>query len=120
MTLKSEYSQSLPKGFRGAGVSAGLKSSGAKDLALIVNDGPDYFASAVFTTNQVVAAPVIWSRQVLKDNQVSAVLLNSGGANAATGADGFADTHKSAEQVASLLSISSSDVAICSTGLIGV
>jgi len=120
MTLKNEYSQSLPKGFRGAGVSAGLKSSGAKDLALIVNDGPDYFASAVFTTNQVVAAPVIWSRQVLKDNQVSAVLLNSGGANAATGADGFADTHKSAEQVASLLSISSSDVAICSTGLIGV
>jgi len=120
MTLKNEYSQSLPKGFRGAGVSAGLKSSGAKDLALIVNDGPDYFASAVFTTNQVVAAPVIWSRQVLKDNQVSAVLLNSGGANAATGADGFADTHRSAEQVASLLSISSSDVAICSTGLIGV
>ena len=120
MTLKSEYSQSLPKGFRGSGVSAGLKSSGAKDLALIVNDGPDNFASAVFTTNQVVAAPVIWSRQVLKDNQVSAVLLNSGGANAATGADGFADTHKSAEEVASLLSISSSDVAICSTGLIGV
>ena len=120
MTLKNEYSQNLPKGFRGAGVSAGLKSSGAKDLALIVNDGPDYFASAVFTTNQVVAAPVIWSRQVLKDNQVSAVLLNSGGANAATGADGFADTHKSAEEVASLLSISSSDVAICSTGLIGV
>jgi glutamate N-acetyltransferase / amino-acid N-acetyltransferase len=120
MTLKNEYSQNLPKGFRGAGVSAGLKSSGAKDLALIVNDGPDYFASAVFTTNQVVAAPVIWSRQVLKDNEVSAVLLNSGGANAATGADGFADTHKSAEEVASLLSISSSDVAICSTGLIGV
>ena len=120
MTLKSEYSQSLPKGFRGSGVSAGLKSSGAKDLALIVNDGPDNFGSAVFTTNQVVAAPVIWSRQVLKDNQVSAVLLNSGGANAATGPDGFADTHKSAEQVASLLSISSSDVAICSTGLIGV
>ncbi|KRO28012.1 MAG: hypothetical protein ABR60_01620 [Actinobacteria bacterium BACL2 MAG-120802-bin41] len=88
MTLKNEYSQNLPKGFRGAGVSAGLKSSGAKDLALIVNDGPDYFASAVFTTNQVVAAPVIWSRQVLKDNEVSAVLLNSGGANAATGADG--------------------------------
>ncbi|MFY8002234.1 MAG: bifunctional ornithine acetyltransferase/N-acetylglutamate synthase, partial [Candidatus Nanopelagicaceae bacterium] len=110
MTLKSEYSQSLPKGFRGSGVSAGLKSSGAKDLALIVNDGPGNFASAVFTTNQVVAAPVIWSRQVLKDNQVSAVLLNSGGANAATGPDGFADTHKSAEEVASLLSISSSDV----------
>ncbi|NBQ01518.1 MAG: bifunctional glutamate N-acetyltransferase/amino-acid acetyltransferase ArgJ, partial [Actinobacteria bacterium] len=120
MTLKSAYSQSLPKGFRGSGVSAGLKGSGAKDLALIVNDGPDNFASAVFTTNQVVAAPVIWSRQVLKDNQVSAVLLNSGGANAATGPDGFADTHKSAEGVASLLSISSSDVAICSTGLIGV
>jgi glutamate N-acetyltransferase/amino-acid N-acetyltransferase len=120
MTLKSEYSQSLPKGFRGSGVSAGLKSSGAMDVALIVNDGPEFFASAVFTSNQVLAAPVIWSQQVVKDNQVCAVLLNSGGANAATGPDGFADTHKSAEQVASLLSISSSDVAICSTGLIGV
>ena len=75
---------SLPKGFRAAGVIAGLKKSGTRDLALIVNDGPQLFGSAVFTTNQIVAAPVIWSRQVVRDNQVKAVLLNSGGANACT------------------------------------
>ena len=110
----------LPQGFRGAGISAGIKSSGARDLALIVNDGPQLFGTAVFTSNQVVAAPVLWSRQVVKDHTVSAVLLNSGGANACTGPEGFADTHASAEKVAEVLKISSSDVAICSTGLIGV
>ena len=111
---------SFPKGFRGSGISAGLKSSGKKDLALIVNDGPDLVASAVFTSNQVVAAPVIWTREVIKDNEMAAVLLNSGGANACTGPEGFADTHKSAELVATKLGISASDVGICSTGLIGV
>ena len=110
---------SLPKGFRAAGVIAGLKKSGTKDLALIVNDGPQLFGSAVFTTNQIVAAPVIWSRQVVKDNQVKAVLLNSGGANACTGPGGFADTHASAEKVADLLHDSAGDVVVCSTGLIG-
>jgi glutamate N-acetyltransferase/amino-acid N-acetyltransferase len=110
----------FPKGFRGAGIAAGLKSSGAKDLALIVNDGPEKFGTAVFTTNQIVAAPVIWTSQVVKDNEVSAVLLNSGGANACTGPAGFADTHTSAEEVAAKLQISAGDVAICSTGLIGV
>lgn len=111
---------SFPKGFRGSGISAGLKSSGKKDLALIVNDGPDLVASAVFTSNQVVAAPVIWTREVIKDNEMAAVLLNSGGANACTGPEGFADTHKSADLVATKLGISASDVGICSTGLIGV
>ena len=111
---------SFPRGFRGCGVAAGLKSSGKKDLALIVNDGPDLVASAVFTSNQVVAAPVIWTREVMKDNEMAAVLLNSGGANACTGPEGFADTHKSAELVATKLGISASDVGICSTGLIGV
>jgi glutamate N-acetyltransferase/amino-acid N-acetyltransferase len=111
---------SLPQGFRGAGIAAGIKSSGQKDLTLIVNDGPQLFGTAVFTTNQVVAAPVIWTRQVIKDQRVSAVLLNSGGANACTGPDGFADTHRSAEKVAEVLEISSSDIAICSTGLIGM
>ncbi len=110
---------SLPKGFRAAGVIAGLKKSGTRDLALIVNDGPQLFGSAVFTTNQIVAAPVIWSRQVVKDNQVKAVLLNSGGANACTGPGGFADTHASAEKVADLLHDSAGDVVVCSTGLIG-
>lgn len=110
---------SLPKGFRAAGVVAGLKKSGKKDLALVVNDGPQLFGSAVFTTNQIVAAPVIWSREVVKDNQVKAVLLNSGGANACTGPEGFADTHASAERVAELISDSAGDVVICSTGLIG-
>lgn len=111
---------SFPRGFRGCGVAAGIKSSAKRDLALIVNDGPDLVASAVFTSNQVVAAPVIWTREVMKDNEMAAVLLNSGGANACTGPEGFADTHKSAELVATKLGISASDVGICSTGLIGV
>ena len=110
----------FPHGFRGAGVVAGLKSTGAKDLALIVNEGPQYFGTAVFTTNQVIAAPVIWSQQVVRDTEIRAVLLNSGGANACTGPEGFADTHVSAEKVGSSLNISAGDVAICSTGLIGV
>lgn len=110
----------LPKGFRGAGLAAGLKSNGSKDLALIVNDGPQNFGTAVFTSNQIVAAPVIWSRQVVKDSNVSAVVLNSGGANACTGPEGFADTHRTAEKVAEVISVSASDTVVCSTGLIGV
>ena len=110
----------LPSGFSGAGVSAGLKSNDAKDLTVIVNQGPQYFGTAVFTTNKIVAAPVTWSMEVVKDYEVKAVILNSGGANACTGPDGFVDTHKTAEHVAELLSISASDVVVCSTGLIGV
>ena len=110
----------LPKGFRAAGVAAGIKSSGAKDLALIVNDGPQLFGTAVFTTNKVEAAPVTWSRAVVADGVVSAVILNSGGANACTGSDGFLDTHKTAEVVAEQLDLNASDVVVCSTGLIGV
>lgn len=112
--------EKLPLGFRASGVAAGIKSSGAKDLALIVNDGPDFFGTAVFTSNQIVAAPVIWSHQVVRDYQVKAVILNSGGANACTGPDGFADTHATAEKVAEVLGISASDVGVCSTGLIGI
>ena len=109
----------LPQGFVGAATSAGLKSTGAKDLTLIVNQGPMNWASAVFTSNQVVAAPVIWSKQVIKGSSVRAVVLNSGGANACTGPRGFQDTHKSAEHVASLLGHSSSEIFVCSTGMIG-
>ena len=110
---------SLPKGFVSGSVAAGLKSSGALDLTIIQNLGPDNFGTAVYTSNKVVAAPVIWSRQVTKGEQVSAVVLNSGGANACTGPEGFADTHKSAELVAEKLSISAGEVVVCSTGLIG-
>jgi glutamate N-acetyltransferase/amino-acid N-acetyltransferase len=106
-------------GFRAAGVTAGLKPSGAPDLALVVNDGPDHHAAAVFTSNRVEAAPVTWSRQVVGDGRVDAVVLNSGGANACTGAQGFADTHATAEHVAEVLEVSSGDVVVCSTGLIG-
>jgi glutamate N-acetyltransferase / amino-acid N-acetyltransferase len=109
----------LPLGFRAAAVAAGLKSSGALDLTVIENQGPMFVASAVFTTNKVVAAPVTWTKQVIADGTLNAVLLNSGGANACTGPQGFADTHASAEHVALRLGISSSDVAVCSTGLIG-
>jgi glutamate N-acetyltransferase/amino-acid N-acetyltransferase len=109
----------LPRGFRSGAAAAGLKSSGALDLTVIVNDGSTAIAAAVFTTNKIVAAPVTWTRQVIKGGVVRAVVLNSGGANACTGPQGFADTHKSAELVAESLSISSSEVAVCSTGLIG-
>jgi glutamate N-acetyltransferase/amino-acid N-acetyltransferase len=111
--------KSLPKGFRGAAIAAGLKSSGALDLTLIENTGPLFDAAAVFTTNKVVAAPVIWSREVTKGKLVRAAVLNSGGANACTGPQGFADTHLTAEKVADLLGISSGEVVVCSTGLIG-
>jgi glutamate N-acetyltransferase/amino-acid N-acetyltransferase len=109
----------LPKGFRSGSIAAGLKSTGALDLTLIENQGPNFNSAAVFTTNKVVAAPVIWSRQVAKDGIVRAVVLNSGGANACTGPQGFADTHKTAEHVGHLLNVSSGEVIVCSTGLIG-
>jgi glutamate N-acetyltransferase / amino-acid N-acetyltransferase len=109
----------LPQGFRAASIAAGLKSSGALDLTLIQNQGPLFMAAAVFTSNKVVAAPVTWSRQVAKGGTVRAAVLNSGGANACTGPQGFADTHKTAEHVGQLLKISSGEVIVCSTGLIG-
>jgi len=111
--------KSLPKGFRGAAIAAGLKSSGALDLTLIENTGPLFDAAAVYTSNKVVAAPVIWSREVTKGKLVRAAVLNSGGANACTGPQGFADTHHTAEKVAELLGVSSGEVVVCSTGLIG-
>jgi glutamate N-acetyltransferase/amino-acid N-acetyltransferase len=100
-------------------VTAGLKPSGKRDLALMVNDGPDHHAAAVFTSNRVVAAPVTWTRQVVADGRLDAVILNSGGANACTGSRGFQDTHATAEHVADALGVSAVDVAVCSTGLIG-
>ena len=132
-------------GFLAYGLAAGLKSSGSKDLALVINTGPDYAAAGVFTTNRVKAAPVVWSEQVLTDGQLRAVILNSGGANACTGPAGFADTHRTAELLAIALrqaqgtagsaqgtesvrgttgaaqaDIGAIDIAVCSTGLIGV
>ena len=109
----------LPNGFTAASCAAGLKSSGALDLTLIVNNGPNFDAAAVYTSNQVVAAPVIWSKQVTKEKIVRAAILNSGGANACTGPQGFADTHRTAEHVGEALGISSGEVVVCSTGLIG-
>lgn len=109
----------LPNGFTAASCAAGLKSSGALDLTLVVNNGPKFDAAAVYTSNQVVAAPVIWSKQVTKEKIVRAAILNSGGANACTGPQGFADTHKTAEYVGELLNISAGEVVVCSTGLIG-
>lgn len=108
-----------PKGFRAAGIKAGIKASGNPDLALVVNDGPQKSAAAVFTSNRVAAAPVHWSRQVVSDGRVDAVVLNSGGANACTGPQGFQNTHATAEKVAGVLGVSASDVVVCSTGLIG-
>ena len=107
------------QGFRAAGVAAGLKSTGKPDVAVVVNDGPSDVVSAVFTSNRVQAAPVTWSRQAAADGRARAVVLNSGGANACTGPEGFADTHRTAEHVADALGVSSIDTLVCSTGLIG-
>jgi glutamate N-acetyltransferase/amino-acid N-acetyltransferase len=113
-------SVTAPAGFRAAGVAAGLKSGGDPDVAVVVNDGPDDAAAAVFTTNRFPAAPVQWSRQVLADGRLRAVVLNSGGANACTGPEGFQDTHATAELLAAELGLGAIDVAVASTGLIGV
>lgn len=122
--LLREQGVTAPAGFRAAGIAAGIKKSGAPDLALVFNEGPDYSAAGVFTRNQVKAAPVLWTRQVLGTGRLRAVLLNSGGANACTGPEGFADTHATAEAVAAALSnwgteTGPIEVAVCSTGLIG-
>ncbi|MGH3752402.1 MAG: bifunctional glutamate N-acetyltransferase/amino-acid acetyltransferase ArgJ [Pseudonocardiaceae bacterium] len=106
-------------GFRAAGVAAGIKASGRLDLALVVNEGPSRAAAGVFTRNQVKAAPVLWSAQVLTGRRLRAVVLNSGGANACTGPGGFQDTHATAERVAQVLDCGAIEVAVCSTGLIG-
>jgi len=113
-----------PAGFRATGIAAGIKASGALDLALVFNEGPDHAAAAVFTRNKVKAAPVLWSQQVLTTGRLRAVVLNSGGANACTGPGGFQDTHATAEAVAAALSdwgteTGAIEVAVCSTGLIG-
>ena len=106
-------------GFIAAGVAAGLKDSGKPDVSLVVNVGPRFDAAGVFTTNRIKAAPVLWSQQVLAVGELRAVATNSGGANACTGPDGFADTHHTAEHVAALLQCGAGEVAVCSTGLIG-
>jgi glutamate N-acetyltransferase/amino-acid N-acetyltransferase len=108
------------KGFTAAGVAAGIKENGNPDLALVVNNGPRLSAAGVFTSNRVKAAPVLWSEQVLKGGLVSAVVLNSGGANACTGPLGFQDTHATAEKAAEVLGLNAGEVAVASTGLIGV
>jgi glutamate N-acetyltransferase/amino-acid N-acetyltransferase len=109
-----------PQGFRASGVVAGLKSSGGKDVALVVNDGPRHDSASVFTANRCKANPVLWSQEVVKDGTVRAVVLNSGGANCYTGPEGFQTTHAVAEQVAGHLGIGAVDVVVCSTGLIGL
>jgi glutamate N-acetyltransferase/amino-acid N-acetyltransferase len=130
-----------PRGFRAAGVAAGIKESGGADVAVVINDGPSRAAAAVFTSNRVKAAPVLWSQQVLAGGQLRAVVLNSGGANACTGPAGFADTHHTAEHLAKILNgaggdvggtpgagedaeagtgeVGAGEIAVCSTGLIG-
>ncbi|MGW0645002.1 bifunctional glutamate N-acetyltransferase/amino-acid acetyltransferase ArgJ [Streptomyces badius] len=109
------------QGFSAAGIAAGIKESGNPDLALVVNNGPRRAAAGVFTSNRVKAAPVLWSEQVLKGGEVTAVVLNSGGANACTGPKGFQDTHATAEKAAEVLDgHSAGEIAVASTGLIGI
>jgi glutamate N-acetyltransferase/amino-acid N-acetyltransferase len=108
-----------PSGFRAAGIAAGIKATGALDMAMVVNDGPQLHAAGVFTTNKIQAAPVLWSRQVLTTGRLRAVVLNSGGANACTGSQGFQTTHATAEKAAEILECGAAEIAVCSTGLIG-
>lgn len=108
------------KGFTAAGVTAGLKSSGRPDVALVVNEGPRDVVAAVYTSNRCKANPVLWSERTTADGRARAVVLNSGGANCYTGPDGFAVTHRTAELVADLLQAAPGDVVVCSTGMIGV
>jgi glutamate N-acetyltransferase/amino-acid N-acetyltransferase len=112
-------SVTAPFGFKAAGVAAGLKPGGLRDVAIVVNDGPSRAAAGVFTRNRVKAAPVLWTEQVLRGGRVKAVVLNSGGANACTGPLGFQDTHATAEKAAEVLGDSAGEIAVCSTGLIG-
>lgn len=120
MTNPQSIGVTAAKGFRAAGVTAGIKASGTPDLALVVNEGPSNAAAGVFTSNRVKAAPVRWSEQVVKGGRISAVVLNSGGANACTGPLGFQDTHATAEKVAAELELNAGEVAVASTGLIGL
>lgn len=112
-------SVTAPSGFRAAGIAAGIKDGGKLDLALVVNDGPGKAAAGMFTTNQVKAAPVLWSQQVLTGGVLRAVVLNSGGANACTGPEGFQTTHATAEKAAEILGCGAVEIAVCSTGIIG-
>ncbi|MDA8372376.1 MAG: bifunctional glutamate N-acetyltransferase/amino-acid acetyltransferase ArgJ [Nocardiopsaceae bacterium] len=112
-------SVTAPRGFRAAGVSAGLKPNGDRDVAVVINDGPSRSAAAVFTRNRVKAAPVLWSQQVAAGGRVRAVVINAGNANACTGAPGFQDAHATAERVAAALDDSAGEIVVCSTGLIG-
>jgi glutamate N-acetyltransferase/amino-acid N-acetyltransferase len=112
-------SVTFARGFRAGSVACGLKQNGNLDLTLIVNSGPLDSAAAVFTSNRAQANPIIWSKQAIQDGRISAILLNSGGANCYTGSEGFQTTHHSAERVAGLNNINAADVLVCSTGLIG-
>ncbi len=114
-----EHGLSVVHGFEYSGVAAGLKASGGNDVAVLRNLGPEFSAAAVFTSNRFAAAPVDWSRQVVADGRADVILLNSGGANACTGPEGFRNAHRSAEEVAELTGSAAGDVLICSTGLIG-
>ena len=120
MSSSANTGTTYAAGFTAAGIPVGLKSSGDRDLALVVNNGPRAAAAAVFTTNRALANPVIWSKQVIADGRVSAIVLNSGGANCFTGAAGFQTTHLTAEAVGEALGVSPGDVLVCSTGLIGM
>ena len=112
-------SVSFPEGFRAAGVASGLKASGNKDVALVVNDGPKHAAAAVFTSNRCKANPILWSQEVIKSGLARAIILNSGGANCYTGPQGFQNTHATAEKVGELLGTGAAEILVCSTGLIG-
>lgn len=118
-SARSARGVTVPQGFRAASVKAGIKPSGKTDLALVVNDGPEFSAAGVFTRNRVVAAPVKVSRQALADGQLRAVLYNAGNANACNGALGLRDAQQMQTELAELLNFDSNQVAVCSTGLIG-
>ncbi|MBT1176708.1 bifunctional glutamate N-acetyltransferase/amino-acid acetyltransferase ArgJ [Bifidobacterium callimiconis] len=113
-------SVTFAQGFSASGVVAGISAvEGKKDMAVVVNDGPLDVAAGVFTANRFCAAPVQWSRKAVADGHIKAVVLNSGCANACTGEAGYRQSADTAAKLAGLLNVADTDIAVCSTGMIG-
>lgn len=108
----------VPRGFRAAGVKAGIKPSGGDDLAVFLTDRPSA-AAGTFTTNRICAAPVKWCRELLPRSDIRGVVVNSGNANAATGEQGMANARRTAERAAGVFGCRPEQVLVASTGIIG-
>ncbi len=114
----SEQILEIPKGFRASGVKAGIKPSGALDVAVLAAER-GASAAGTFTTNRVAAAPVVWCRNLVPSELIRGIVINAGNANAATGAEGFSNAQRTAELAAVFLGVQPTQVLLASTGVIG-